>query len=390
MPINDLIAHLESRLRGGRRRFRNRLVIAGLWRALTVSAAVVLFALLLTPAFTPGSLGAETAENYQINGSFEHATNPDIPDCWAGTGRFYRSNGMPWELCDENGINGFREKFKLDGNTAFHGKNSICIQRPFHLLGMQMGVPPENDYTVSLYMKGEFRNRQVKIAVTDRDTQKLYKEEVVVVADEWTRHQLQLDDYPHGKLCLFVVPLDTGKLWVDAVQIEVGKKATAFVPCWYDKGFTLPQPIVHPRPGAESIPELTIEKPTATPPTIDGILDDLIWESSPVVSMNDYMGAPATVETLVRMAYDEKMVYLGFSCADPGNARGTGDSMEIFFDVLGIGDPFYQFIFDARGGKHNYRSLRGIHEWTWKADWKGSFPSAWLRTIVPACPKRRP
>lgn len=47
MPINDLIAHLESRLRGGRSRFRNRLVIAGLWRAITVSAAVVLFALLL-------------------------------------------------------------------------------------------------------------------------------------------------------------------------------------------------------------------------------------------------------------------------------------------------------------------------------------------------------
>jgi hypothetical protein len=47
MPIHDLIAHLESRLRGGRRRFRNRLVIAGLWRAVTVSAAVVLSALLL-------------------------------------------------------------------------------------------------------------------------------------------------------------------------------------------------------------------------------------------------------------------------------------------------------------------------------------------------------
>jgi hypothetical protein len=47
MPVIERIAHLESRLRGGRRRYRNRLLLAGLWRALTVSAAVVLFALLL-------------------------------------------------------------------------------------------------------------------------------------------------------------------------------------------------------------------------------------------------------------------------------------------------------------------------------------------------------
>jgi hypothetical protein len=47
MPVQERIAHLEDRLRGGRRRFRNRLLLAGLWRAVTVSAAVTLFALLL-------------------------------------------------------------------------------------------------------------------------------------------------------------------------------------------------------------------------------------------------------------------------------------------------------------------------------------------------------
>lgn len=327
------------------------------------------FAFLLTLSCTVRMLGDDMPRNYQINGSFEYATNPDIPDCWAGTGRFYRSNGLPWGMCDEDGIREFREKFRLDHAAARHGQQSLCLQRPFHLLGMQMDVPADRDYTVSLYMKGEFRNRRVKIAVAERDTQALSSETVVLVAREWSRYQLHLDRYPHGRLSVFVVPLDTGKLWVDAVQIESGTEATPFKPCWYDKGFTLPQPVVHPGPGAGGIPQLVLGQPTTKPPVIDGVPDEPVWENSPGVSMHDYMGAPASVETRVKAAYDDKTLYLAFTCADPGNARGMGDSIEIFFDVLGIGDPYYQFIFDAKGAKHNYRSLRGIHEWAWEADW---------------------
>jgi|GEM_PF-1289628 len=332
---------------------------------------IYMFSSFMALFFCTTSVNAdEAALNYQINGSFEYATNPDIPDYWAGTGRFYRSNGMPWELGDAKGLKSFREGFFLDDSTAFLGKRSIRLQRPFFLLGMQMDVVPDMDYIISFYMKAEFNNRQVRVAVTDRDTQVLYKEIVVTVNDKWARYQLFLDDYPHKKLSFFVTPLDSGKLWADAVQIEAGQEATPFIPSSYDKGFTLPQPEAHPEPGSDQIPTLTLGQPTQTPPVIDGMGNDEVWGQHKAVKMNDYMGAPAMVDTQVKITYDATNVYLFLTCADPGDARGLGDSIEIFFDVLGIGDPYYQFIFDTQGTKRNFRSLRGIHEWDWQADWQ--------------------
>ena len=68
-------------------------------------------------------------------------------------------------------------------------------------------------------------------------------------------------------------------------------------------------------------------------------------------------------------------LYLHLVCGDPGGARGLRDTVEIFLDVLGIGDPFYQFIFDAQGAKLNFRNLRGLHEWEWEADWRVATPN---------------
>ena len=313
---------------------------------------------------------ADGTENFQINGSFEYATNPDIPDSWSGAGRFYRSNGLPVEICDEAGLREFREKFFLDGSNAVHGGRSMRVERPFHLLGMPMDVPNGGGYVVSIHLRAEHAGQKVRFAVTPRDTQALEGETVVAAGPEWTRHELRLDPYPHGAISVYVVPLDAGKIWVDAVQIEAGSAATPFRPSRYDAGSALPQPVVHPRPGATEAPMMRLAAPAATPPTLDGLADDPIWKDVPAVVMNDYMGAPATVPTSIRVAYDAQALYLHLVCGDPGGARGLRDTVEIFLDVLGIGDPFYQFVFDAQGAKHNFRSLRGLHEWEWKADWR--------------------
>ncbi len=117
---------------------------------------------------------------------------------------------------------------------------------------------------------------------------------------------------------------------------------------------------------------MTLGAPLDSPPTIDGQGDEPAWAAATPVTMNDYMGTPSSVQTDVRMAYDRKTLYLYVTCADPGNARGLGDSLEILIDVLGIGDPYYQFILDAEGNRRNFRSLRGIHQWDWQADWQAA------------------
>lgn len=309
-------------------------------------------------------------KNYQINGSFEYATNPDIPDYWAGTGVRYRTNGLPWELVTKEGLSEFREKFFLDSGEAYAGKKSIRVERPFHLIGMLMDVVPKKEYSVSAYVKSEFADRRIQMGVTMDSTAKPVMIKEVISGSEWKRFELRIEDFPGGKMSFFVKPLDTGKVWIDAVQIERGPKATAFVPSHYDGGFDLSQKAVQPKPGAMArVPKVVVERPVSTSVNVDGELKDAVWAHAPTVRMNDYMGAPTSVATDVKLAYDRDGIYLAFLCSDPGKAAGLGDSIEVFIDMLGIGDPYYQFIFDANGVKRNFRSVAGVHDWKWHADW---------------------
>ena len=60
---------------------------------------------------------------------------------------------------------------------------------------------------------------------------------------------------------------------------------------------------------------------TATPPVIDGKLAEKIWEEAPQLSdytqFEPHKGDPASVKTVVRILYDEKYIYFGFTCYDP-------------------------------------------------------------------------
>lgn len=319
-----------------------------------------------------GEKTMETSRNFQINGSFEYTTNPDIPDYWAGTGNNFYSWGLPVDMCTEKGISEFREKFLLDKTTALHGNNSLRVQAPFHVMSMGMAVATGQDYTVSVYLKSDVSALKARIGATERDAGKLLLSNEVTAGPAWQRFEFVLREYPHNSMSVFIQPVDPGKLWVDAIQIEPGNKATPFKPCWYDVGFTQPQTPIHGQPETTKInPVVELKSPLAVPPKLDGILDERLWEKAPMVSMNDYLGAPATTETTVKICHDSENIYLGFECSDPGQAEGRGDSIEIFIDLLGLGEPFYQFVFDAGGKKSNYRhSVSGLHDWGWQADWQ--------------------
>ena len=329
----------------------------------------IILCLILT--ITTSQLMSKDKENYQINGSFEYASNPDIPDYWTGMGRWTRSNnGIPGDLLTEKNVKEFVDKFYIDDKVAFTGKQSIRVQSPFFVSSTSMSVSAQKDYVISVYLKSSRENMQVDLSAIYRDREKPYKTKKIAISKNWERFLIKLPKYPHKKLSIMVKPLDSGKLWVDAVQIEDGLKATPFKPSHYDAGFTLPQQPIHIGTSNNTkAPSVSLAAPVETAPVIDGKLE-AVWDNAVSMKMNTIMGSPSETPTQVKLLYDDKNIYVAFECEDPRGAKGKGESIEIFMDLLGIGSPYYQFIFDAEGKKHNFRSTEGKHEWDWKADWK--------------------
>ncbi len=92
-------------------------------------------------------------------------------------------------------------------------------------------------------------------------------------------------------------------------------------------------------PTASQGQQLTASRANS-PITIDGILDESVWLQSDSIDtfyqFTPQYNAPATFSTIVRTAYDEKMLYFAFDCNDPDptkiTTRETKRDGEIFED----------------------------------------------------------
>jgi hypothetical protein len=80
---------------------------------------------------------------------------------------------------------------------------------------------------------------------------------------------------------------------------------------------------------------------TATPPDIDGRLDDEVWRTAEtiteLVQQQPLDGAPASEQTELYLAYDSQRLYLGFAVhySDPGMMRANrSDRDQAFLDDL--------------------------------------------------------
>jgi hypothetical protein len=77
--------------------------------------------------------------------------------------------------------------------------------------------------------------------------------------------------------------------------------------------------------------EVSLEaRRAATPPTLDGVLDDEVWSGDPLplggwVSYNPLRGEPAQQQTRVWIGYDAEALYFAFRCldAEPSRIRST-------------------------------------------------------------------
>ncbi len=103
---------------------------------------------------------------------------------------------------------------------------------------------------------------------------------------------------------------------------------------------------------------------TATPPTMDGVLDDAAWKrAGPTRLRNSFDGAEPRLKTILRVLYDGEFLYLSFDCEDPDvwgsfsrrdDPLYTQEVVELFVDAYGDGRAYQEIevsphnvVFDA-------------------------------------------
>jgi hypothetical protein len=115
---------------------------------------------------------------------------------------------------------------------------------------------------------------------------------------------------------------------------------------------------------AESRPEFRVMR-AASPPKIDGILDDEVWRQAPLqtgdwIAYNPLRGGKADKRTDVRIAYDDRYLYFGIHCFDsePGKIRTTisrrdtafnDDWFALSLDSAGTGQTAYHLFVNPSG-----------------------------------------
>ncbi len=136
-------------------------------------------------------------------------------------------------------------------------------------------------------------------------------------------------------------------------------------------------------------------KRTGQPPRIDGLLDDACWQNiqpvSGFIQYNPVNGAPASEETYVWAAYDDKYLYFAFLMKDsrpdkiwaeltPRNAFDKNDSIQVILDTYNDKRTSISFTLNPRGVQKNsvetiWKSGARIREDGWSAEMAIPFKS---------------
>lgn len=104
--------------------------------------------------------------------------------------------------------------------------------------------------------------------------------------------------------------------------------------------------------GGEDLPEYRVHK-TATPPRIDGALDDPAWaQAVPVELHNSFDGGPVQLRTTARLLYDDQYLYVAFDSEDP----------DVWGTLLKRDEPIYneevvEIFLDADANGRTYNEL---------------------------------
>jgi hypothetical protein len=127
---------------------------------------------------------------------------------------------------------------------------------------------------------------------------------------------------------------------------------------------------------------------TATPPVLDGVLDDSAWSGPPFelgewLTYNPLNGARIAQRTEVRAVYDDRALYLAFHCVDPepDKVRSTlsrrdrlwnDDWVGFSLDSVGTGQSSYDMFVNPRGVQGDILTTSSAGEntapdWVWES-----------------------
>lgn len=136
-------------------------------------------------------------------------------------------------------------------------------------------------------------------------------------------------------------------------------------------------------------------KRTDRPPRIDGLLDDDCWQNlqpvSGFIQYNPVNGAPASEETYVWAAYDDRYIYFAFLMKDshpdriwaeltPRNEFENNDSIQVILDTYNDKRTSISFTLNPKGVQKNsvetiWKSGAKIREDGWSAEMAIPFKS---------------
>lgn len=132
------------------------------------------------------------------------------------------------------GIRNRDVEWKLDESVYYYGRRSLFIKNKassssgINLHTIPLDISLNKDYILSFYAKGEGGNIDVG-KIGNAKTSPYYSQTIktVYLTDDWQRYQvpIKIDSLPSS---ITFSLKGKGKLWIDALQLEEGSKATAY------------------------------------------------------------------------------------------------------------------------------------------------------------------
>ncbi|NLC59369.1 MAG: hypothetical protein GX774_21230 [Armatimonadetes bacterium] len=148
-------------------------------------------------------------------------------------------------------------------------------------------------------------------------------------------------------------------------------------------------------------PTLTLVGPAATPPTIDGHLDEECWQSAAQSTgfvLNE-RPVPAEEQTTVYVTYDQRHLYVAFECLESQMDRLAAsvterdgpvfrdDVVELFLDPNRDRFTYYQFAVNARGTRFDLKGDAAGGNPRWDAPWNAAVARGddrwWAELAIP-------
>jgi hypothetical protein len=137
-----------------------------------------------------------------------------------------------------------------------------------------------------------------------------------------------------------------------------------------------------------AVPKINIKKIDADI-TIDGILNEPVWQKQECITnfilSKTYKKQFAKYQTEVRLFYDDKSIYFGFTCYKPANKKLVAniykhdgnlwldDAVEVFLDTFNDNRSCYYFMLNGAGTQLDGHVTEegNANDKTWDAIWEG-------------------